>query len=152
MKVLPEKYLRLMRPEDRLRLGQKTASEVLAQGEATSEKALQKQIVGLLRLKGIEVNVSRMDKRKTDAVGWPDITFAVYWPAPQIICAGESHQLPKAWQFFPCAWEIKMPQGKLSFEQEALGLRLQVPPNGWRYRVIRSVDQAIAELKEMGVS
>jgi hypothetical protein len=77
---LPENYLRCMTPEARKSVGQQTAAEVMANGVATSERALQKQIVGLLRLKGIEVNVSRMDKRKTDVVGWPDLTFAVDGP------------------------------------------------------------------------
>jgi hypothetical protein len=149
MKVLPEKYLRLMSAEGRRKHGQKTASEVLEQGEAKSEKMLQKQIVGLLRLKGVQVNVSRMDKRKTDTVGWPDITFSVAIFERVYDTNGEPYE---ACSQTPCAWEVKMPQGKLSQEQEVMKSRLTTPPNSWRYRVIRSVDQAIAELKEMGVS
>jgi hypothetical protein len=147
MKVLPDSYLRCLSAKDRRKLGQKTAEEVLARGEAKSEKELQKQIVGLLRLKGIEVNVSRMDKRKTDAVGWPDLTFAVerrreLLTVPgKIVIDGVS----------ACAWEIKMPQGRLTPEQEKMATALSRPPNLWRHRVIRSVDQALAELKEMGL-
>lgn len=48
-----------------------------------------------------------------------------------------------------CAWEIKLPEGKLSPEQEALRPKLEA--NGWSYRIIRSVDEALAELKAMGV-
>lgn len=139
MKVLPENILKCMRPEDRRKLGQKTAAEVLAQGEATSEKALQKQIVGLLRLKGIEPIVSRMDRRTSNNIGTPDILFAVD-------CSSDENIRPCA-----CAWEIKMPQGKLSREQEQMATKLLMHPNCWCWRVIRSVDMAIAELKEMGV-
>lgn len=149
--VIPENILKCMSPEDRRKHGQKTAAEVLAQGEAKSEKELQKQIVALLRLKGVEVNVSRMDKRKTDVVGWPDLTFCVYAMAPQMVFAGLSEALPKAWQVFPCLWEIKMPKGELTPEQQKIGIRLISMPNGWRHRVIRSVDQALAELREMGI-
>lgn len=145
--VLPDNILRCMTPEARKALGQKTAEEVLAQGEAKSEKELQRSIVALLRLKGIEVNVSRMDKRKTDAVGWPDLTFAVdakwevTWGSVTRCCSG----------ILACAWEIKMPQGRLTPEQEAMATSLSRPPNHWRHRVIRSVDEAIAELREMGI-
>lgn len=136
MKVLPNSYLRCLSAKDRQKLGQRTAEEVMAQGETKSEKELQKQIVGLLRLKGIEVNVSRMDKRKTDVVGWPDLTFSVIRGRIAI----------------PCLWEVKMPKGTLSPEQMTLASKLTTGPNAWRYRLIRSVDQAIAELKEMGIT
>lgn len=138
--VLPENMLRCMSAKDRQELGQKTASEILEAGEAKSERELQKQIVGLLRLKGIEVNVSRTDKRKTDRVGWPDITFAV----SQIKSTGS--MLTHA-----CLWEIKMPRGQLSAEQICCADRLINRPNAWRYRIIRSVYDALRELREMGV-
>ena len=143
MKVLPDNILRCMRPEDRRKLGQKTAEEVLAQGEAKSEKELQRSIVGLLRLKGIEPLVPAFGKKTRIAEGWPDITFAV-----------QSERGPArfGWPIFACAWEIKMPQGRLTPEQENMVTALSRPPNHWRHRVIRSVDQAIAELKEMGIS
>lgn len=137
-----------MSPQDRRKLGQKSAAEVLEQGEATSEKMLQKQIVGLLRLKGLQVNVSAMHKRTTHAVGWPDITFAVATFDPTYDANGQPYEMCSQ---TPCAWEIKIPQGKLSQEQEVMKARMTMAPNAWRHRVIRSVDQAIAELKEMGV-
>lgn len=134
MKVLPDSYLRCLSPEDRRKLGQKTAEEVLAQGEAKSEKTLQKQIVGLLRLKGIEPIVSRMDRRTSNNVGTPDILFCVLGTST-----------------FACAWEVKMPRGIVGVEQNAMHVKLQTFPNDWTVKVIRSVDEAIAELKEMGI-
>lgn len=67
-----------MSPEARKIVGQRTAAEVMANGVATSEKALQRQIVQLLRLKGIEPLIPAMHKRPTIAVGWPDITALIY--------------------------------------------------------------------------
>lgn len=139
MKVIPEKLLRLMSPEDRRKAGQKTAAEVLAQGEAKSEKELQRSIVGLLRLKGIEPIVSRMDRRTSNNVGTPDILFAVGG-----FFNGRSYD-------FACAWEIKMPKGELSDQQKAIGCKMIQPPNAWCHRVIRSVDQALADLRAMGI-
>lgn len=110
--------------------------------EATSERELQKQIVEILRLKGIVANVSRMDKRKTDKVGWPDITFAV-WNNKFDEYGGSFR--------YPCAWEIKFGKGKLSPEQTALSNRMSTSPNAWNYRIIRSVDEAIFELGAMGL-
>lgn len=120
----------------------------MAKGVATSEKQLQRQIVSLLQLKGIQVNVSRMDKRKTDAVGWPDITFAIESQRELLTIPGKIVSDGTV----ACAWEVKMPQGKLTPGQEKLATALSRPPNLWRHRVIRSVDQAISELKSMGIS
>lgn len=140
MKVIPQHISRLMSPEDRQAFGKgaMTAEDALARAEIKNERDLQRQIVALLRLKGIEPNVSRMDKRKTDAVGWPDITFAIdYYDDP-------SYNIP-------CAWEVKFGNGQLSKEQQQMHVRLSTPPNAWRIRVIRSVDEAIAELKYLGL-
>jgi hypothetical protein len=127
MKVLPENFLRCLKPEDRKAMGQRTAGEVMANGIAKSEKELQKQLVGLLRLNGIEPNVSAMHKATTHRVGWPDITFAAYGVA--------------------CAWEVKLPNGQPSMEQVQMVVRLSSPPNSWRHRFIHSVDEALAELR-----
>lgn len=141
-RVIPENILKCMSPKDRRKHGQKTAAEVVAQGEAKSEKELQRSIVALLRLKGIEPIVSRMDRRTSNNVGTPDILFV----------AGMENGTGDEWVWLvACAWEVKMPQGKLTIEQEAMAKRLTTPPNCWRHRVIRSVDQALAELKKMGI-
>lgn len=136
-KVLPEAWLKLMSPEDRKAIGQMSAEEAMTAFTAKTERKLQSQIVNLLRLKGIEVCWHRTDKKSAATVGWPDLTF----------CA-VSHD--SVW-LYPCAWEIKLPGGKLSNEQEQIAIRLQQPPNGWVYKVIRSVDEALKELKAMGV-
>jgi hypothetical protein len=137
MKVLPEAFLRCMSPEDRKALGQMSAEEALVAFTAKSERKLQSQIVNLLRLRGIEVCWHRTDKRSAATVGWPDLTFAVVREADL--------------ETFPCAYEVKMPGGVLSPEQKQMAVRLQSPPNWWRYRVIRSVDEALKDLKEMGL-
>src|SRR2546430_16460274 len=97
MKLLPERYLRLMSPADRKAIGQSTAEEALRKAEAKNERQLQSQIVQLLRLKGIEPLWHRTDKRSAATIGWPDITFAVrssqlnddgtFWIAQYYPCA-----------------------------------------------------------------
>lgn len=143
MTVLPESFLKCLSKEDRDSLGKGglTWEDALRRGQAKSEKDLQKMIVQLLRMKGIEPNVSRMDKRKTDSVGWPDITF----------CVGFTSWAKKHQAVFSCAWEVKFGKGQLSVEQQQIHIRLSTPPNAWRIKVIRSVDEALAELKEFGL-
>lgn len=133
VKVLPESFLKCMTAADRKAIGQMSAEEAILAFSAKSERKLQGQIVQLLRLNGIEVLWHRTDKRSAATVGWPDLTF----------CVG----LSRAW---PCAWEVKL-HGLLSKEQEQMRLRLISPPNLWNYRVIRSVDEALEELRRMGV-
>jgi len=132
--VLPDSFLRCLPADERKRLGQRTAEEVLRNGVATSEKQLQGQIVQLLRLKGIEPCWHRTDKKSAATIGWPDITFAVNQP------------------FGACAWEVKIGDGRLSDEQKKMAVRLMSPPNGWRYAVVRSIDEALAILKELGIA
>ncbi len=138
MKVLPINYLKCLSAADRKVLGKagvlpKEADDTAI---AKSEKELQKQIINILRLRGIEVNVSRMDKRKTDRVGWPDLVFSV---------ANSRNQI------FPCAWEIKLPKNVLSEAQRKTHRALLEHPNAWNYRVIFSVDDALWELKDMRI-
>lgn len=134
--------LRLMTPEQRASLGKAgmTPDESVAKQVAKNERELQTQIVNLLRLRGIEPCWHRTDKKSAATIGWPDITFAVV-----VTLAG-------GWVVrTPVAWEVKFGAGELSKEQNQMAIRLQSPPNGWRWREIRSVDQALAELKEIGV-
>lgn len=133
--LLPPNILKCLSTSDRRSLGKAgmTPEEALSKQVVKSERELQKHIVALLRFKGIEPNVSRMDKRTTHRVGWPDVVF----------CAS-------TFATFACAWEVKL-HGYLSREQEQMAIRLQTPPNAWKWRVIRSVDEAIKELKEMGL-
>lgn len=133
MSVLPPNILRCLRPEDRKGLGKAglLPEEALAKMEIKGERDLQKQIVGLLRIKGIEPIVSAFGKKTTNNVGTPDIIFAA--------------------ELYACAWEVKIPGGKRSIEQEQMAVRLSTPPNGWRYLVVTSFDQALAELHSIGV-
>lgn len=143
--VLPPNILKCLRPEDRKSLGKGglLPEEALRKCEIKSERDLQKQIVGLLRLKGIEPIVSRFGKKTTNNIGTPDIIFSVstfnyaYGPPLPVTVS--------------CGWEIKLPTCKSSKEQEQMAVRLSTPPNAWRYRIIRSIDEALTELKQMGI-
>lgn len=144
MMVIPQNIAKLMSPEDRRAFGKgaMTAEDALAKAEVTNERALQKQIVGILKLKGIEPIVSTFGKKTTTNVGTPDILFSV---------VGETEEFD-GYLFtnsIPCAWEVKFGSGKLSVGQQQMQLRMTIAPNSWRFRTIRSVDQALAELKEM---
>src|SRR5438309_363687 len=77
MKVLPESILKCLSKEDRQKIGQFTAEEVMAKAQIKNERQLQSMIVNLLRLKGIEPLWHRTNKRSSATVGWPDITFSV---------------------------------------------------------------------------
>lgn len=142
MKVLPDSYLRCLSAKDRKSMGKagQTAAETLAKADVKTEKDLQRQIIALLRLKGIEVNVSRMDKKKTDSVGWPDLTFSI---------TGDLRGWE--WGSESCAWEVKLPGRQLDKAQQEMMVKLTTKPNGWQYSVIHSVDQAIKELSDMGI-
>jgi len=130
--VVPEKWLRLMSRADRRALGKAglTAAECAARIEARTERALQGQIVALLRLRGIEALWHRTDRRSAATVGWPDITFAV-----------RGRGGVRA-----CAWEVKL-NGRLTREQSDLARRLV--DNGWDWRLIRSVEEASQALEEV---
>jgi hypothetical protein len=129
-KTLPDQYARLVAPADKERLGIKTAMDRINANEAKCERQLQGQIVNILRLRGIEVLWHRTDKKSAATVGWPDLTFAT-----------SDHT--------PCCWEIKLPLGKLSPAQETMRDKLAI--NGWSWRLIRSVDEALLELRNLGV-
>lgn len=132
--IFPPNILKCLRPEDRKSLGKAglLPEEALRKMEVKSERDLQNQIVGLLRLRGIEPIVSQFGKKTRNNLGTPDIIFAAYG--------------------IPCAWELKMPKtGRSSIEQGQMAVRLSSPPNSWRHRIIKSVDEALAELQEIGV-
>jgi hypothetical protein len=124
MNNLPDSFKRCMERGQKKALGKSglTMQEIDAKNEAQSEKELQKQIVGMLQLRGYVVNYSRMDKRKTDKVGWPDITFC---------CQG--HMV---------CFEVKTASGKVSKEQEMVKERLLADPNKASVHIVRSLDDA----------
>ena len=131
MKVLPESFRRCLSPQDRKALGQPTIEESKAKGTAKLERELQSVIVQDLRRRGFEVLWHRTDRKSTATVGWPDITFSHY---------GRS-----------VAYEVKMPSGRLSTEQNNMLFNLESLPNGWTVAVIRSFDEYLAELHKLYV-
>jgi hypothetical protein len=76
---IPEHIRRLMPGEVRRELGKAamTVPEIEAQNAIKLERQLQDGIAGYLRLKGVTFGQSRMDRRTTYTVGWPDFTFVV---------------------------------------------------------------------------
>lgn len=140
MPLLPANFLKCISAEDRKKLGKAgwTPEEALAKATVKNERDLQGKIVNLLRLKGIEPLWHRTDKRSHATVGWPDITFSTFHRG-------------NGWDdFCPSAWEVKL-DGELSTEQQQMLIRLQTPPNGWRVRIIRSVDEALDQLRQIGI-
>lgn len=133
---LPNAFLARMPKADRAALGKAgvTMEEANTKQAFRREKQLQKRCVALLRLRGILPNVSRMDRRKTDRVGWPDITFAF----PRV---GERFGVP-------CAVECKLPGEHPSIEQTKV--MTQLLDNGWLVRVVTSEEQFVEMLKTLG--
>ncbi len=141
---LPDKIKRLMSPEDRKSLGKAgmTAEEALLAAKVRIEKDLQNVVEGWLGTKGITVLRARMDKKTTNKRGQPDLLFVVKPP------------VSGSWQgphplVYPCAWECKMPGEELEEEQVKMAARLTA--DGWHWMIITSLDDAIAELRTMGL-
>ncbi len=140
---IPDKMLKLIDKAQRLELGLLTQDEIAAQAEIKSERDLHRQIENLLRLKDIVFFSSRMDRRTTTQVGMPDFIFAT-------ICSSTvKATLDFATFALPCAWELKVAGRPLEPEQVKMFERMR--KNGWACRVIRSVDDALAELKRLGL-
>jgi hypothetical protein len=131
----------MLSPEDRASLGKAgmTAEEALLKAQVKSEKDLQRLVVSLLRLRGVEPVHARMDKKTTTAVGTLDILFAVW-------VFDERGDHPE-----PCAWECKVPGEEMEPEQIKMAARLSTKPNAWNWEVITSVDQARSLLDAMGL-
>lgn len=148
--ILPPNILKCMSKADRDSLGKGglLPEEALARAEAKSERDLQRLIVNLLMLKGIEPLWHRTDKKSAATIGWPDLTFAVQAFAPVFDRQGQCYDMIT--QQAVC-WEVKFAKGALSLDQQRMSVRLSTPPNGWIVKTITSVDEAIAELKELGL-
>lgn len=106
------------------------------------ERDLHRSICKLLDLKRIVYIHSRTDKPTTQAKGVPDFLFAV--------CYDINHPLGEM-VTSAVAWEVKTDKGKLSEEQIAMHWKMQKQPNAWNVKVIRSLDEAIQELENLGV-
>lgn len=121
MKVIPEAWLKLMRPEDRKALGKAglTADEAYQKFADRSEKELHKLIYAELTRRGVVVIHSRMDRKSSTAVGIPDFCYCYDGVA--------------------FAVEVKTATGPLTREQKTTLEKMSA--NGWSTHVIRSFDE-----------
>ena len=76
-KCLPENFLRRMSKEDRKPMGVAgmTVADIDEQQRAEDERQLQDRIKSLLSQRDIVAGYSRMDRKTTYVVGWPDFVF-----------------------------------------------------------------------------
>lgn len=120
--TLPDKAKMQMLASDRSKLGKagRTMIEIDAKNEAKSERELQEQIAGLLRIKCIYFVRSRMDRKTTTKVGTPDF----------LVCLNGRFE----------GWEIKVGNNGLSDEQRAACL--QIIQSGGMARLITTLDRA----------
>lgn len=129
MNILPERILKLMTPAERKKLGKagRTMEDIGAEQAAKSESELQSQLKSLLALRHITFLSPRFGKASGILPGWPDITFAHHG--------------------IPCLWEVKI--GKNDLQEVQAALRPILERNGWRYAVIRSLDEGRAFLNQI---
>jgi hypothetical protein len=144
----PDHILRMIDFAERQKLGKhfRTMNEIQTEGERISERKLHVQIRNLLSLKGIVFLEQRMDKRSRGVKGWPDFTASVVIQKPSKVDPTNVMCVPIA-----IAWEVKLPGKKLSPEQEEISRKMTAFPNGWHYRVIHSVDEALDDLRNFGL-
>jgi hypothetical protein len=128
MKVsaITEGILRCISTAERRKLGKAgvTAEEAQEKFVAKSERELQGQIAGLLRIRGIWFHSARMDRKTTGQVGTPDFLLALNGR--------------------PVALEAKHAKGKLSPEQ--IKTHEVMRRNGWRVEVVRSLGDVLGIL------
>ncbi len=127
--VLPQKFIDLMSPADRARLGKagRTSVEIYRQIEEQSEKDLHKDIVRYLNVLGVPFAHARMDKKSSIAVGYPDFSF------------------PYRGRFV--AWEAKVRGRPLDADQQRT--REHIEKHGGMYAVIRQLEDAKNHLREI---
>ena len=100
------------------------------------ERRLQAQIWNLLCLNGVQAIWHRTDKPTTTSVGLPDFAFAI----------------ERGLKTVAVMWEVKLPGGKLSDDQVSMMEKLTTPPNAWEFHVITSVEEAVQELRKLGLT
>lgn len=119
--------------------------EIVKETEVKNERQLHREIGNLLRLKGVFFVESRMDRKTTTQVGVPDFLFSVLvWIEDKL--TQTTIEIPQAQ-----AWELKVNGRPLDPEQQKAFETMSAKPNGWSCRVIRSVDQALEELRKIGL-
>lgn len=121
MKVIPEAWLKLMRPQDRKQFGKggMTADEAYQKFADRAEKDLHKLIWAELTRRGIVCIHSRMDRKSTTTKGLPDFCFV--------------HDGT------PFAVEVKTVTGQLTREQKTTMDLMR--KNGWCVAVVRTFDE-----------
>jgi hypothetical protein len=131
--MLPDNILKAMPVEERRKLGKAgmTSDDAQLKLEATSERILQRQINGWLRIQQSEgrliFNWNRSDKRTTCKIGWPDYS----------IFANQQ-----------CLFiEVKFAKGKVSPEQAALHTELAL--HGFDVRLVTTFEAAINAVKSL---
>ena len=92
------------------------------------EQRLQGEIIAWLRGEGYEPGYSRMDKKSSLPLGWPDIFFAAH--------NGRA-----------VAFEVKTPTGRTSPEQDERIARMQAA--GWTVQVVRSLESTKDFLRQV---
>jgi hypothetical protein len=144
----PDHILRMIDFAERQKLGKhyRTMDEIQSHAERVSERKLHAHIRNLLNYKGIVFLEQRMDKRSRGVKGWPDFTMAVLLQKPSKSDPTNVTCVP-----IPMAWECKVGDSKLRPEQEEMLRRMQTEPNGWRIKIIRSLQEAADELKALGI-
>lgn len=120
--AITDEMRKLMRPEDRAKLGKagRTGEEAQAAFVAKSEKDLQSNIANLLRQRGIWFDMKAMHRKSTATAGCPDFIFvhrSLFW-----------------------SWEVKFGKGKLEPDQERA--RDLILKNGGQWALITSVEEA----------
>lgn len=126
---LPDRVKALMRPEDRKAMGKAgmTTEEALAKADLQAERDIQAGLAGLLAIREVTPLVMPFGKKSGCTPGWPDLTFAYLG--------------------IPCAWEVKTVKGTCQPEQ--IKMRVKLERDGWRYEVVRSIEQARGILNQL---
>lgn len=132
---LPQRIVDLLSPDDRqeyaLHIGHpnagRSSSEIEQKITGRAERELQNQVRQYLNQKGVSFICPAMFRKSELPLGWPDFTFA--------------------YQGIPVLWECESLKGELRESQERVVV--QLIRNGWRFRLIRSLEQARIHLRKI---
>lgn len=125
MKAIPNHYLKLMNPADRLPMGKagRTLEEIDAKAAIKSEKQLQQIVVSYIQMKGWLVFYGAFGKASNRTPGEPDLTVL----------------LPDGITVFV---ELKAPKGKLTNNQPEMHAKMN--GLGHTVHVVRSLDDFLS--------
>lgn len=129
--LLPQKFLKAMRPEDRNPMGKAgvTTPEAKAKFDARTEKEVHKQICQWLDLHEIYYVHHRMDRKSGIASGAPDFHL----------------QRANLVRPFCVGIEVKVNGNTLSEEQERV--RQKMMDSDWEYYIVSSLQEVIELMK-----